>query len=203
MTENERNLLEKQFASASCYFEYGSGASTKRAVEFKNITSIVCVESDRAFFDNEVLPDSGVGEAVAHGRLQCLLVDIGPTKRWGYPRDRRSIGKWPNYPRAILSTEENWDLVLIDGRFRVACMAAALLKCPSAKILVHDFWRRKRYQVMFDYCDVVEAADELVLLSKKKACSDDDLKQLLERYQTIPSDKTFWFLVQDKLGVKV
>jgi hypothetical protein len=49
------------------------------------------------------------------------------------------------------------DLVLIDGRFRVACALEAVLRCsPDTTLVIHDFWNRPVYHGLLPYLDELE-----------------------------------------------
>lgn len=203
MKESEINLLKKAFSRAKNYFEYGAGRSTEYSLEAGNLESVISVESDSAFVDEYVRPSESIRGAEESGYLSFHIVDIGPTKRWGHPVDKQSRHLWPNYARAIFEYPEiDWDLILVDGRFRNACVAASLLSNPDAHVLVHDFWRRRRYHPMLKYCDEVESAEQLILLKRKKEIADAVLEKVLEDYQFRPTDKTARQEILQKLGIK-
>jgi hypothetical protein len=202
MTDDEIQLLQRELAGARCYLEYGAGESTKRACATPGIERIVSIESDRDFIRERVMPDTAVTAALADGRLAFPEVDIGPTGRWGRPTDHASRSKWPSYSRAIFATGQPWDLVLVDGVFRVACVAAALLHSPQARVLVHDFWRRPRYRPVLDFCDEVESADQLALLRRRSTAGDDALQAVLRRHEILPTDKTPWLRFKAMFGVR-
>jgi hypothetical protein len=106
---------------ARFYLEYGSGGSTLLAARLK--VRSVSVESDRYFARavERALP------AEADDRM--IFVDIGITQHWGAPlftrRTPNRIERWARYPKApfdgAIGEQEFPDLVLVDGRFRVAC----------------------------------------------------------------------------------
>ena len=61
------------------------------------------------------------------------------------------------------------DVVLVDGRFRVAVALKALWHIDAASVvLIHD-WppRRAAYSRVLAYYDVVDAVDDLVVLARK------------------------------------
>ncbi len=61
-----------------------------------------------------------------------------------------------------------FDVVLVDGRYRVACALRALKYTDQESVvIIHDFHRRV-YHVVLDYYEVVERADTLIVLRKKK-----------------------------------
>jgi hypothetical protein len=107
---------------------------------------------------------------------------------WGNPGVNATDAQKISYSDSInsLSKEEQdmIDLVLIDGRFRVACC----LKCfdvikDDCFILFDDFLNRKQYHVVLDYFNVVEQTrdNRLVVLQKKK---DTTLPNQLEYQNT-------------------
>ncbi|WP_286931853.1 hypothetical protein [Leclercia sp. UBA5958] len=53
-------------------------------------------------------------------------VDIGPNKAWGYPIDDTHQEKFTDYSKTILQHDRAFDLILVDGRFRVACTLNAI-----------------------------------------------------------------------------
>jgi hypothetical protein len=146
----ERNVaaLADGLLTARCYLEYGSGGSTVFAAK-TGVASIVSVESDCAWRDRVAAKLS----ANCSNRLHLIHVDIGPTKRLGYPRGAAFRAKFRNYPlagwRLCEEADLSPDLVLIDGRFRLACVLATLLHAkPGCRVLLDDYkWRRRYHRV--------------------------------------------------------
>lgn len=203
MTDDEIELLRRELSSAKTYFEFGAGESTKLAVRESGIEKIMSTESDREFIRDRLMLDDVIVRNVDSGRLHFADIDIGPTGRWGRPQDKGSRQKWPRYPDAIRTTDTAWDLVLVDGVFRVACVAAAMLHNPDARVLVHDFWRRKRYRPVLDISEEIETANQLVLLRRSAQADDETLMRLLRRHALMPTDQTVWLRLQSKFGVKI
>jgi hypothetical protein len=143
----ERNVaaLAEAMRRAACYLEYGAGGSTVLASQI-GVPNIVSIESDRAWRDRV----SDKLAATGHPCLDVVHVDIGPTKRLGYPRGDAFSPNFRNYPlagwRRCEETGLSPDLVLIDGRFRLACVLAALLNAkPGCTVLLDDYRRRGHY----------------------------------------------------------
>ena len=60
------------------------------------------------------------------------------------------------------------DAVLIDGRFRVACLLQAIIHCkPDCILLFHDFPDRPYYQVVLKHVDVLARVDTLAVMRTK------------------------------------
>jgi hypothetical protein len=98
--------------------------------------------------------------------------------KWGYPRGRCLKTSLANYSEHIrnLSIEERSriDLVMVDGRFRVACC----LKCfdvinDCCYVIFDDFLHRKKYHIVLNYYDIVEKTEDkrMVVLRKKNNVS--------------------------------
>lgn len=147
MDEEGRALLETRLAEATCLLEYGAGGSSMTAVRLQ-VPTIISVESDADFL-------AATAAAVRASATRTALIghhaDIGPTRDWGNPADRSKTHLWPRYCSEIwarIARERlpQPDLVLIDGRFRVACLLATLLMGqPGTRILFDDYFDRPAY----------------------------------------------------------
>jgi hypothetical protein len=141
--------FERRLCEAQVYLEYGAGGSTVLAAQC-GPKEIHTVESDKNFLDAvqrrvEVLSVST--------RLQTYYVDIGPTKEWGWPTDATCAARWPAYCLApwvpLAETHNPPDLILIDGRFRVACFLTSLMFAkPGTAVLFDDYLDRPEYHVV-------------------------------------------------------
>lgn len=147
------DLLKERLAEANCFLEYGAGGSTMFAANI-GIETIYSVESDRGFLD---AVKTAVAEAGSGATLIDHYVDIGPTGAWGNPKDSSKATSWPLYASSIWSKiledgAEMPDLVLIDGRFRVACFLATLMFAKTGTmILFDDYHDRPHYHVVEKY----------------------------------------------------
>jgi hypothetical protein len=77
--------------------------------------------------------------------------DIGPTVAWGRPADETQFRKWPGYANSVWDRADfaHPDVVLVDGRFRAAClMTVALRITRPVTLLFDDYKRRKPYHAV-------------------------------------------------------
>lgn len=148
MPEEAVRLLKHCMASSKVYLEFGAGGSTVLAA-CNDIPLVISVDSDRVFLQ-------AIGEKVEsvrhHSDIHLLFVDIGATGLWGIPKDKSAAQRWCNYcsrPWSFLSeAKRSPDLVLIDGRFRLACFFTSLLFCaPGTTILFDDYYNRRVYRL--------------------------------------------------------
>ena len=158
-----RAYLGQALESSRSYLEFGSGGSTLLALSHS--CRVVSVESDRFFM-------AAVEEAI-HGRAlapastyRLISTDIGPTAWYGMPimpLARFNRHKWHRYPQAPWTVYESqvfgWpDIVLIDGRFRVACALECMMRIPAGhdfQVLVDDWTGRPEYALLPSLCEHV------------------------------------------------
>lgn len=113
----------------------------------------------------------------------CHHVDLGPVKEWGYPATEEYRDRWPQYPAALQLCEFAPDLVLIDGRFRVACAAQAWkLMSPEARLVVHDYRSRPGYHEIETLFVPEQEAEDLTVFRKKPSASEREATALLEKH---------------------
>lgn len=169
MTDAEIGVLGECFSKATSLVEFGSGGSTLLAVRSPSLRRIWSVESDPAWLATlRAQPD--VVAAEQEGRLQLQHADIGATGEHGAPLGDESQATWPAYHEAVWTdaATAGADLVLIDGRFRVACAMAALASCQAHTILLfHDFWTRPPYHPVLAFADWLGSCDSLAILRRK------------------------------------
>jgi len=140
----EMQLVRFFYDSAHIILEYGSGGSTVLGSEQPG-KLVFSVESDHAWalrlqheIDLRNLPSPAL---VYH-------VDIGPTGNWGRPLGPEAWTRFHRYPLAIWDEPffRQPDVVLIDGRFRPACLMAVLLRTQKpVTVLFDDYTERPAY----------------------------------------------------------
>jgi hypothetical protein len=165
MTQNERVLLWRYLQKSKSYFEYGAGGSSELACKLDNIKHFVTVDSSNEFMmdlkhNSTCLSNSKIW--IPHH------VDIGPTHVWGYPKELRPR-QWLKYSEGVLDFKHlNPDLILVDARFRLLCALISFMHYESVPVLIHDFYpRHDHYSMVFEFAELVDCADHLVVLRSK------------------------------------
>lgn len=141
-----REALTAALKSAHTYLEFGMGGSTTLAA-WLGVANIISVDSSKAWVDNIA---AQISRLELKGQIQLLHANLGETGDWGYPLDASNMTNWPSYYSGPWTTVRarglNPDLVLIDGRFRVACFLYSLLNLKAgATILWDDYRNRPEY----------------------------------------------------------
>ncbi|HVJ50876.1 MAG TPA: hypothetical protein VM689_00330 [Aliidongia sp.] len=168
MSDGERELLARKLATATNYMEFGSGGSTLMAVR-SPARLILTIESDPDWL-HKLHANAEIAQAVSHRRLFLTHADIGPVGEWGRPTDESQLKQWPRYyADPFFATEILFDLILIDGRFRVGCALAAAACAPeTATILIHDYEFRPQYYLVEKFFDIEETQESLYVLRRRK-----------------------------------
>lgn len=113
-------------------FEYGSGASS--AWLAKRCGALIAVEHDRGWAEN-------VARHVAdrpHAEIRHTPLEDGA------------------YVHSIEAAEGPFDLIVVDGRERTACLAAAIPRLAAGGIVLFDDSGRARYRTAIEGCGLAE-----------------------------------------------
>lgn len=190
MSEKERVLLEDSLVKSTNYLEYGSGGSTLLACSTLGIHKIHSVESDSGFI-NSLSENNLIAESIQKKRLKFFYANVGKTGKWGMPVDKKYMHLWPLYPLKPFNADSktNYDLVFIDGRFRVACALAIALENPGCTVLIHDYFKRPQYWILEKFYEIESRADTMVKFRVKENIDPDLLTKLFCKFCYMPSDK--------------
>lgn len=148
------DCVRAEYARASVVLEYGSGGSTALAAETPGLTCF-SVENDLAWA-RAMAAWLAAHHPGADVRLHRAW--IGPTKKWGRPRWPRLPLLHPlfrRYPASVWARRDFSppDLILVDGRFRVACFLTALMRVTRpTRLLWDDYAGRPDYHLVERYC---------------------------------------------------
>ncbi len=143
------------------YYEFGSGGSTYKAINAPNIDKIVSMESDTTYYINTL-------SQLTSPKCERIFVDVGSFNNWGNPALGLPKSRYELYFKHISSISWVPDLVLIDGRWRVACALHTWRKIVGTEtvVLVDDF-QRPEYASILKYFNIIERAGNMVALKAR------------------------------------
>ena len=174
--------FKKGLAGARVYLEYGAGGSTVLAS--RSVQKLFCVESD-AWFLRAVERKLRTTGSVSENHF--LHANIGLTEFWGKPAftnySAGRLRRWTRYPqlpwKALQAAALVPDMILIDGRFRVACMLECLIQLNDQSTLIYfdDYFDRASYAIVERFADMVDRAGRMAIFRKKtsmdlEACNE-------------------------------
>lgn len=183
--------FREQIAKARNYLEYGSGGSTILANQV--VTNLVSVDSDASFLGDV---RRKLDEHERRAMIKLIHVNIGLTEHWGMPvftkPTRRRLRRWEEYAKApwryFRTIGQQPDLVLVDGRFRVACVLESLLSLSplsTTQILLDDYVGRPHYDVVEQFADI-ELAGRMAILRPRKLLDRIQVRRLVRQYSADP-----------------
>lgn len=155
LPEREADLVRESYSKAKCVLEYGSGGSTHLAMQLK-VPHVFSVESDLKWaqeLDKALKAEFPSQHCVVHH------VDIGKTVKWGRPANNSGFTRYHRYPTDVWDREDFVypDVVLIDGRFRVACFLTVMLRAKNpVTVLFDDYIDREEYHWIEDHVSPVD-----------------------------------------------
>lgn len=145
------------------FFETGSGCSTIIAKYYTK--KVYAVEGSKIWY-NKLIND-GLKDNI-------IFKDLKPDDpTWSYPGKKTNIKHWKNYFQSY-KKEYDADVILIDGRFKIATAFDIFNKIREDSIvLIHEYCPRPLYFVIEDYYQYIYHWDTLAAFVKKK-----DIKEI-------------------------
>lgn len=174
MPPDETEAVCEAYRKARVIGEYGSGGSTAFAATDCS-ARLRSVEADADWLEKMRLwLDENAPQWQA--RLTLVHCDIGPTARWSMPSDMGNWQKFWTYPQALWTDKDFApDLVLIDGRFRMGCLAACLLNCQAPMVvMMDDYLVRPEYHAVEEVVGSPELIGRLARFELRPGAFDRD-----------------------------
>jgi hypothetical protein len=184
-------LLMKYLNHSFHYLEFGLGGSTCLACNFKNIKKLYSVEASEKWI-HKLKKISTIAKYVAQQTLTINYVDInGEDDNWSYPKDHSKQYNWTYYYNpwskiSLLPEPFVPDFILIDGRFRVACVLNCIYNLAEKTqplIAIHDYPLRPHYHIVEQFLDVVEYSYTLYIFKIKLDVDLHKVKQAMSKYE--------------------
>jgi len=191
MTDNEKKLFKEYIHKANVYLEFGAGGSTVAAL-FTGIKRVYSVESDKDYIEHLRQEYKIIRKSEKYSRLVLIHANIGNVGEWGVPimsDNENNTERFLNYSKRVFEEYgeiKSADVVLIDGRFRVACCLSVLLQTKETTIIIfHDYWNRPSYHIIERFVDYIDRVDTLMVCKKKSGVSNNEIKDEYENINTI------------------
>ena len=161
-SKEANNFFKKEIKKSKFFFEYGSGSSTIYA-DKKN-KKYISIETDKHFYKCLLLK--------LKNRNSLKYFNLGIVGEFSYPIfcSKQQV---KNYVCSIDNhfKKKNPDLILVDGRFRIACCLNLLNKIHIKKkfiIILDDYKKRKEYHYLNKFFEIKKVGRLGVLKPKKK-----------------------------------
>jgi len=177
--EGDDALFKKHIINVDTYGEYGVGNSTIWVSSNTN-SQIISVETDINWL-KEV--KTKIGNIQNSNRFELGLIDLGEVSDWGTPKSYDKRNNIIKYIQYIWTKSSKPDLILIDGRFRVACFLMCLIKAKEGtKIIFDDYVDRKYYHIVEDFLNPAEFSTRQALFIVPKKLNKKKIQEYLEKF---------------------
>jgi len=181
-----KKFIKHEYKAANKVLEFGSGGSTLYAARLGG-KDVVSVETDRlwAFCLRARLSLTHPKE-----RIKIRHGEIGFTKEWGRPRNLGATAKYKNYCTLPWRKfpEFDPDLILIDGRFRVATFLTAITRMKTkTRILFDDYGDRKWFHAVERFVEPPQMVGRMAMFEVEPMPMSADLEKALDRYYNVPN----------------
>lgn len=185
LNDADRVFLAKYYSQAESVFEYGLGESTYIANHVR-VPRYAGIDSDAVWVQ------SARDKVFPHFRF--YFADIGPTGAWGTPIEKYNKAVLDYQLAPLISEPYAFDVYMVDGRYRIACVLASFLHASSRSVnsngsstvvLLHDR-HRESYHVVDDLFEIEcsEAEQRLCALRRLPTTTDQDLFQAWQKHHT-------------------
>lgn len=179
MSKAELTAFESYISNINSYFEFGVGGSTVFVHENSN-AKIVGVDSSRQWIERV--------NGYVDDRVNLKFVDIGPVGDWGMPKNEQNKSNWPVYSTTINTIDIMPEVILVDGRFRVACLVQTVLFSVKNNIdpiiLLHDC-NRDHYNPGKELLTCINQVETLAAYKLNGEYRPEDLELLYNDFKYI------------------
>lgn len=171
--------FKKLLPGCQIYGEYGVGTSTCWVSKNTN-ARIIAVDTSYQWLET-------VAKCIDNpGRAVLKHIDVGPIGKWGRPISYSKMENFNQYFEGIWSERDKPDVVLIDGRFRVACFLTSLLRADEGTFLIFDdYVRRPHYHVIERFLKPVSTNKRQALFQVPSRLPLDEIKSQRDKFELV------------------
>ena len=184
-------LFNEELKKSKSYLEYGSGNSTLYALTKSPVNQIISVDSDLEWVKKiNVEVDLHIN-LFPQKNVNLIHCDVGLVGEWGEPvgfDGFQSYWSYANLPwmKVIELKLTKPDLILVDGRFRVACFLVSIINADAnTSILFDDYLERSEYHLVEKYAYLEKISGRMALFKVGKNINLHEICIDLMRYSTV------------------
>tara|TARA_Y100000591_G_C21756673_1_gene657759 strand:- start:319 stop:867 length:549 start_codon:yes stop_codon:yes gene_type:complete len=180
MKNDEKKLFRKYIKQSKYYLEFGSGGSTLEANKY--INNISSIETDNKWIEKIKKINNKIN--FIYINIDCIWWEyVSWNNNQKLPSDKQKE-YWIKYSNLKINFKP--DLILIDGRFRVASLLNLYNQIDNNTIILfHDYTTRKQYHIVELFYDKIECINTLQVFKKKLNIDNNLLEEKRKEYELI------------------
>jgi len=168
-------LFKKYLSNCKIYFEYGVGQSTIWVLENTECI-IISVDTDKNWINKVSIPKY-------KKRIKINWINLGDLGNWGRPKTYKYRNRFFDYIKNVWDFSIKADVILIDGRFRVACFLFSLLNAKSSSLIIFDdYITRPQYHVVEEILKYDEKCGRQAVFRVPNFYNKDLAQKLLNKF---------------------
>ncbi|MDB4720525.1 hypothetical protein OAF65_02310 [Verrucomicrobiales bacterium] len=179
--EGDNDIFYEEIITAKNYLEYGCGQSTYAVSRQLNIKNGYSVDTSNEWLQ---LCENSINDP----RFSYIHIDLGNLGGYGKPISYLRRDYFKEYIHANHKVAEI-DLVLIDGRFRVASFFSCYLNLnKGAKIIFDDYTDRPFYHIVEEFVGAPEKINSRQALFVIKEISNElraELNKCIDKFEYV------------------
>ena len=168
-------LFKQYLINCNIYFEYGVGASTRWVLE-NTKSKIISVDTDEKWINTIDVCDKG-------SRVKLNWINLGDLGNWGRPKSYVYRDRFIDYISNVWNFNEKADVILIDGRFRVACFLYSLINAKiNSLIIFDDYNNRPYYHIVEEIVPIYKTCGRQALFKVPKFFNKKSAQKLIDNF---------------------
>ena len=176
--DGDDHLFKQYLINCNVYFEYGVGASTRWVLE-NTKSNIISVDTDKKWINT-------INVSNQSSRIKLNWINLGDLENWGRPKSYEYRDRFIHYISNVWKFNEKADVILIDGRFRVACFLYSLINAKTnSYIIFDDYNNRPYYHIIEEIVPVYKIYGRQALFKVPKLFDKKSAQKLLKKFMYV------------------
>lgn len=178
--DGDDTLFKSILRKTQNYGEYGCGKSTIWVCKH-TFSNVVSVDSSQEWITH-------CQKLITRNQVILTWINLGPIGKWGTPISYEHRDRFMEYAESLWLNRQNFDTILIDGRFRVLCFLISLKNASEdTRILFDDYVNRPHYHIVEELLKPVEfcGRQALFIVPNKNQVDFTLLYHLINKFEYV------------------
>ena len=176
--DGDDKLFKFYLNECNLYFEYGVGKSTRWVLD-NTKSDIIAIDTDKQWIASIDLNNDSL-------RAKLIWIDLGDLSNWGRPNSYKHRDRFLDYIGGIWKFNKKADIILIDGRFRVACFFHSFLYSKTDTLIIFDdYLNRPWYHIVEEVLPIYKLCGRQGFFKVPKKFNKKLANDLLDKFMYV------------------